>query len=163
MLSLKKLIIFSFLSPIFHLKMFWSNLLFECPLILTLFLAQSLMTVRSIFILKVNETRYIALFVVSGSIRELLSIDYVNSWHFPIFSLFYPHILPAEKCGVTPYCFHRNSLTLISWKFTKSKFFVKLTSWIMLFWSHDHQIDDSYLIQRFTTKRIVQLIRSYVV
>ena len=139
MLSLKKLIIFSFLSPIFHLKMFWSNLLFECPLILTLFLAQSLMTVRSIFILKVNETRYIALFVVSGS------------------------ILSAEKCGVTPYCLHRNSLTLISWKFTKSKFFVKLTSWIMLFWSHDHQLDGSYLIQRFTTKRIVQLIRSYVV
>ena len=33
---------------------------------------------------KINESRYIALFVVSGSIKTLLSIDYVNIYLFSI-------------------------------------------------------------------------------
>ena len=32
--------------------------------------------------LKINESRYIALFVVSGSIKKLFSIDYVNIYLF---------------------------------------------------------------------------------
>ena len=35
--------------------------------------------------LKINEPRCIALFVVSGSIKKLLSIDYVNVYLFSIF------------------------------------------------------------------------------
>ena len=34
---------------------------------------------------KINESRYIALFVVSGSIKKLFSIDYVNIYIFSIF------------------------------------------------------------------------------
>ena len=33
-------------------------------------------------LLKVNESRYIALFVVSGSIKKLFSFDYVNIYLF---------------------------------------------------------------------------------
>ena len=35
--------------------------------------------------LKLNESRYIALFVVSGSIKKLFSIDCVNIYLFSIF------------------------------------------------------------------------------
>ena len=34
---------------------------------------------------KINESPYIALFVVSGSIKKLFSIDYVNIYLFSIF------------------------------------------------------------------------------
>ena len=34
---------------------------------------------------KINESRYIVLFVVSGSIKKLISIDYVNIYLFSIF------------------------------------------------------------------------------
>ena len=34
------------------------------------------------FVIKINESRYIALFVVSGSIKGLFSIDYVNIYIF---------------------------------------------------------------------------------
>ena len=34
---------------------------------------------------KVNESRYIALFVVSGSIKKLVLIDFVNTYLFSIF------------------------------------------------------------------------------
>ena len=35
--------------------------------------------------IKVNESRYIALFLVSGSIKKLVSIDYLNTYIFSIF------------------------------------------------------------------------------
>ena len=38
------------------------------------------------YLLKINESRYIALFVVSGSIKKLFSIDYVTIYLFSIFS-----------------------------------------------------------------------------
>ena len=37
------------------------------------------------FQFKINESRFIALFVVSGSIKKLFSIDYVNIYIFSIF------------------------------------------------------------------------------
>ena len=37
------------------------------------------------YILKGNESRYIALFVVSGSIKKVFSIDCVNIYLFSIF------------------------------------------------------------------------------
>ena len=36
-------------------------------------------------LLKVNKSRYIALFAVSRSIKQLFLIDFVNSYLFPIF------------------------------------------------------------------------------
>ena len=80
------------------------------------------------------------------------------------FQHFSNRFCPVAKSGVTSHCLHRNSLTLVSWTLTKSKFlFINLTSWIMICCSQDHQIDSSYLISRFITKKIVQLIRSYIV
>ena len=63
-------------------------------------------------LIKINESRYIALFLASGSIKKLLSIDCVNiyfsqSIHNNAFSIFF------QKCGVTPHCLYRDSLTLI--------------------------------------------------
>ena len=51
----------------------------------------------SIYLLKVNESRYIALFVVSGSMKKLFSIDCVNIYfsksvvlaNIYIFSIFF--------------------------------------------------------------------------
>ena len=34
---------------------------------------------------KINESRYVALFVVSGSIKKFLSLDYANTYLFLIF------------------------------------------------------------------------------
>ena len=63
-------------------------------------------------LIKINESRYIALFLVSGSIKKLLSIDCVNIFFSQsidnnAFSVFF------QKCGVTPHCLYRDSLTLI--------------------------------------------------
>ena len=44
---------------------------------------------NSLHVIKVNESRYIALFVVSGSIEKLLPIYNVNIYLCPIF--FLPH------------------------------------------------------------------------
>ena len=56
----------------------------------------------------VNESRYIALFVVSGSIKKLFSIDCVNIY---IFYYFFQLILPGGKVWDYPtYC---DSLTLM--------------------------------------------------
>ena len=52
--------------------------------------------------IEVNESRYIALFVISGSIKKLYTIDCVNIY-----------LCPVEKCGVTPHFLYRDSLTLI--------------------------------------------------
>ena len=73
---------------------------------------------------KVNESRYIALFVVSGSIKKLSLIDFVNAYFSSIFffnsfcqilyflNIFFKRICPEEKCGVAPYCLYCDSLTL---------------------------------------------------
>ena len=45
--------------------------------------------------LKVNESRYIALFVVSGSINKLFSTDHVNIY---LSSIFFQDICLVEKC-----------------------------------------------------------------
>ena len=55
----------------------------------------------SIYLLKVNESRYIALFVVSGSMKKY----------------------PVENCEVTPHCLYRDSLTLMF--FTNPGIFLK--------------------------------------
>ena len=53
---------------------------------------------RMICILKVNESQYIALLVVSISIKKLFSIDYVNIYIFSIFCLdIFQQILPGGK------------------------------------------------------------------
>ena len=57
-----------------------------------------------------NRLQYMASYVVSGSIKKLLSIDYVNIYLFSIF--FFNRLKPVEKCGVTPHCLYRDSLTL---------------------------------------------------
>ena len=53
--------------------------------------------------------RYITLFVVSGSIIKLFSIDYVNIYFF---SVFFNRFCPVEKSGVTTHCLYRDLLTL---------------------------------------------------
>ena len=57
--------------------------------------------------IKVNESRYIALFVVSGSIKKLFSIDYVNIYLFSI--IFFNRFFPVEVCGITSHCLYRDS------------------------------------------------------
>ena len=52
--------------------------------------------------IEVNESRYTALFVISGSIKKLYTIDCINIY-----------LCPVEKCGVTPHFLYRDSLTLI--------------------------------------------------
>ena len=64
---------------------------------------------------KINEPWYIALFMVSGSIKKLSSIDYVNIYHY---SIFFNRFCPDEKCGVIRHCFYRDSLTLICFQYT---------------------------------------------
>ena len=61
-------------------------------------------------IIKVNESRYISLFVFSGSIKKLFSIDCVNIYLFSIF--FSTSFTRGKRIGVTQPCFHRDSLTL---------------------------------------------------
>ena len=59
------------------------------------------------FELKVNESRYIALFVSSGSIKsffELIVSIFIFSQYF--FNRFFP----VEKCGVTSHCLYHESL-----------------------------------------------------
>ena len=62
------------------------------------------------FVLKINESQYIALFVVSGSIRKLFSIDFVNIY----FSQSIVNYLFSIdlKVWVTPHYLYRDSLTL---------------------------------------------------
>ena len=62
--------------------------------------------------LKINESRYSRLFVLSGSVKNLVSIDFVNIYIFSIF--FFNRFCTVEKFGVTPNCLYRDSLTLIS-------------------------------------------------
>ena len=47
--------------------------------------ANVLFALGFLFFLKINESRYIALFVFSGSIKKLFAIDYVNIYLFSIF------------------------------------------------------------------------------
>ena len=64
---------------------------------------------KFLFSIKINESRYIALFMVRRPIKKLFSIDYVNT---QVFSIFFNTFCPVEKCGVTPQCLYRDSLTL---------------------------------------------------
>ena len=72
---------------------------------------------------RINEARYIALFVVSGSIKKLFSIYCINIYLLSIF--FFNRFCSLEKCGVTPRCLYiRNSLTLKTfwnWHWTNSQ------------------------------------------
>ena len=79
---------------------------------------------------KINESRYIALFVVSGSINEFFQLImrlFIIIVHDSFLNRFYL----VEKCGVTPHCLYRDSLTL---------------GWVLLVVSHhpDKLGDDSY-------------------
>ena len=64
-------------------------------------------------ILKFRLTRqYTALFVVSGSIKKLFSVGYVNSYLFSIFfSIDFKVFLIDFKFEVSPHCLYRDSLT----------------------------------------------------
>ena len=66
--------------------------------------------------MEVNESRYIALFVVWGSIKKLFSIDCVNIYfsHSIDFAkfIFSQYFYPGVKCGITPLCLYLHSLTL---------------------------------------------------
>ena len=59
--------------------------------------------------LKINESRYIVLFVISGSVKKLFPIDYVNMYMFLIF--FVSRFCPVEKCGIQKWCHHINQLS----------------------------------------------------
>ena len=59
-----------------------------------------------------NESWYIALFVVSGFIKYLSLIDYVNIYLF-FLNIFFNRFSPVERCGVTPHCLYCDSLSLI--------------------------------------------------
>ena len=52
--------------------------------------------------IEINGSRYIALFVVSGSVKKLLSF----------LNIFFNRYCPVVKCWVTPHCLYRDSLTL---------------------------------------------------
>ena len=56
-----------------------------------------------------NESRYIALFVIGGFIKQLFLINYVNIY---LFSIFFNRFSSVERCGVTSHCLYRDSLTL---------------------------------------------------
>ena len=57
-------------------------------------------SLRKRVILKFKESRYIALFVVSESIKKLFLIDYANIYFSNILLNSYS---PVEKCWVTPH------------------------------------------------------------
>ena len=59
--------------------------------------------------LKINESRYIVLFVISGSVKKLFPIDYVNIYMFLIF--FVSRFCLVEKCGIRKWCHHINQLS----------------------------------------------------
>ena len=59
--------------------------------------------------LKSNKSWYIALFMVSGFIKNLFSIDCVN---LHLFQYFFNRFWPVDKCGVIPHCSYHDSLTL---------------------------------------------------
>ena len=61
---------------------------------------------------KVKESRYIALFVVSGSVKKLFAVDYVNICLFSIF--FFNRFCQVEKFGVIPHGSYRDSLALVN-------------------------------------------------
>ena len=54
-------------------------------------------------------SRYIALFAVSGYMKKLFSIDYVSIYLFS--ASFFHRFCVVEKCGFTPDCLYRDSLT----------------------------------------------------
>ena len=74
--------------------------------------------------IKINESRDIALFWVSGSIIVLSLIDFVNIYLLSIFffnsfchylsflNFFSNRFCRVEESGVTPHCLYRDSLTL---------------------------------------------------
>ena len=65
------------------------------------------------YFLKVKESRYNESFFVSGSIKKLFLIDFVNIY----------------QRGVTPHCLYRDSLTLKVWscKFCNNKYMIAST------------------------------------
>ena len=65
-----------------------------------------------VYTLKINKSRYTALFVVNGSIKKHLSIDYGSIYLFSIF--FFNRFCLVGKCWVTLHHLYRNSLTVVS-------------------------------------------------
>ena len=72
--------------------------------------------IQKTFFFKINESRYIALFVVSGSIKKLFSINYVNIY---LFSTFFAIDFSRKNCRVNLHCIYPDSLTL---RYYKEKF-----------------------------------------
>ena len=79
--------------------------------------------------LKVNESQYITLFAVSGSVKKLFSFDcvivirngkkrsfgFLYLWlcqYLSFLDIFFNRFCPAKKCEVTPHYLYRDSLTL---------------------------------------------------
>ena len=61
-------------------------------------------------LLKVNESRYIALFMFSGSVKKLFSTDCINVFFF--INIVCNRLCAVEKSGVAPLCLYRDSLIL---------------------------------------------------
>ena len=77
---------------------------------------------------KINQSRYIALSVVSRSIKKLFSIDYVNIYFFSIFffNRFLIEFFSRENCGVNLHCLYRDSLTLRYYKYKIIQYLKKI-------------------------------------
>ena len=71
---------------------------------------------------KINESRYIALFAVTGCLKKLFSIDWVNiyfsqsvvSANIYLFSIFFP--IDFEKYGFTQHCLNHDSFIIFKGK-----------------------------------------------
>ena len=55
--------------------------------------------------LKTSKSRYIALFMISKSIKKLFLIDYVNIYFF---NIIFNRFCQVKECRVTPNCLHRD-------------------------------------------------------
>ena len=73
--------------------------------------SQYVLSSDEFFVFKINESRYFALFVVSGSIKKIFSIDYVNNY---LFSIFFSIDFLGGKVWGYPHCLYHDSLTLIN-------------------------------------------------
>ena len=98
------------------------DLLIFCANQLTGFYMRAKPAFNGLNYFKVNERRYFALLMFSGSIKRLFSIDCVNAYFFSINSfcqylsflnVFITRFCRVENCGVTPHCLYHDSLTLI--------------------------------------------------
>ena len=83
------------------------------------FVCENINFIQRISSFKINESRYITLFAVSGSIKRLFSIDYVNIY---LFSILFSLDFSRENCGVNLHYIYPDSLNLSITKINYLKF-----------------------------------------